>query len=372
LKGIIVANRYRDTYVVGNSIDLIVEVGDKVVIKTPEGYDFGIVKFIDIEMINDMALQGYEMERKANEKDLRATTEITKLEVDVKEIFESFVNSNLLEMSYVDSFFKFDRSKIVFYFTSPDRVDFRQLVRDLATEYKSRIELRQVGVRDEAKIIGGYGMCGCSLCCNSFLKEFTTIDTNMAKVQDLIINPEKISGLCGRLMCCLAYEKDFYLKEKRCYPGRGSYYTTDKGKGYVKSMNILTGIMLLQHEDGTYEEKLIERDCDKKKSNNKNWNSKAKKVESDRPKNSKGFNKDKINDKTDNEISAKDNTNSKKTGKNSSLNNKKNESKNSEKLKNSNYKKRNNSKNKNYIKNKNSNKNRLQQENNKQQRDNNE
>ena len=261
MKGTIVANRYRDTYLVGNSIDLIIKVGDEIIIKTPDGYDYGIVKIVDVDLYSDSAIEGYEIERMANEKDLQVVADLAELQSGVEANFTKHLERNLLEMKYVDSFFKFDRSKIVFFFTSPDRVDFRQLVRDLATEYKSRIELRQVGVRDEAKVIGGYGMCGCSLCCNSFLKEFTTIDTNMAKVQDLIINPEKISGVCGRLMCCLAYEKDFYLKEKRCYPGVGSYYTSEKGKGYVKSMNILTGIMLLHHEDGTYEEVLVEKDC---------------------------------------------------------------------------------------------------------------
>ncbi len=265
MKGIIVANRYRDTYLVGNTIDLILKVGDKVVIKTPEGYDLGVVTIMDIELLNDSVLNGYEIERFANEKDLKVVEELTALEVNVKSVFDKCIETNLLSMKFVDAFFRFDRSKIVFYFTSPDRVDFRQFVKDLAIEYKSRIELRQVGVRDEAKIVGGYGMCGCKLCCNSFLSEFSTIDTNMAKVQDLIINPEKISGVCGRLMCCLAYEKDFYIKEKRCYPGVGSSYSTEKGVGYVKSMNILTGIMLLQHEDGTYEEVKIEKDCSKTK-----------------------------------------------------------------------------------------------------------
>jgi cell fate regulator YaaT (PSP1 superfamily) len=146
-------------------------------------------------------------------------------------------------MNLVDVEYTFDRNKVIFYFTADGRVDFRELVKDLASVFKTRIELRQIGVRDEAKLLGGIGPCGRMLCCSTFLGDFEPVSIKMAKDQNLSLNPTKISGLCGRLMCCLKYENDEYEQAKRELPDVGKKLTTPLGRGRVVGLNILERII---------------------------------------------------------------------------------------------------------------------------------
>ncbi len=160
------------------------------------------------------------------------------------------IKEHKLPMKLVDVEYAFDRTKIIFYFTSEGRVDFRDLVKDLARVFRSRIELRQIGVRDEAKLIGGIGPCGRHVCCASFLRGFDPINIRMAKDQNLSLNPSKISGVCGRLLCCLRYEQDAYCEMARDFPPRESIVSTPDGDGKVMDRNILAGMVRVMLEDG--------------------------------------------------------------------------------------------------------------------------
>lgn len=158
---------------------------------------------------------------------------------DALSICAEKIQQHQLEMKLVDAEYTFDRNKVIFYFTADGRVDFRELVRDLASVFRTRIELRQIGVRDEAKLLGGIGPCGRVLCCSSFLGDFEPVSIKMAKDQNLSLNPAKISGLCGRLMCCLKYENDTYVEAKKKMPDVGSQVTTPDGDGRVIVLNLL-------------------------------------------------------------------------------------------------------------------------------------
>jgi cell fate regulator YaaT (PSP1 superfamily) len=155
-----------------------------------------------------------------------------------------------LDMKLVDVEFQWDVSKITFYFTADKRVDFRALVKDLASTYRTRIELRQIGARDEAKRIGGYGACGLKQCCTTFLRDFTPITTQMARDQGLSLNPSKISGNCGRLLCCLMYEHGHYCRCEKAYPALGAKYKTDRGTGTVEKINIFSEEMTVRYSSG--------------------------------------------------------------------------------------------------------------------------
>lgn len=150
-----------------------------------------------------------------------------------------------LPMNFIDSYYTFDRSQLLLYFNADDRIDFRELAKKLAQKYKTRIELRQIGVRDKAKRIGGLGPCGLFLCCNSFLTDFNSVSINMAKNQFLALNPSKINGVCGRLFCCLDYENDLYTEMKKNFPKIGSTITTKKGTGKVTSVDIFRNIVAI-------------------------------------------------------------------------------------------------------------------------------
>jgi cell fate regulator YaaT (PSP1 superfamily) len=152
-------------------------------------------------------------------------------------------------MKLVDAEYTFDRNKVIFYFTADGRVDFRELVRDLAAVFRTRIELRQIGVRDEAKMLGGIGPCGRILCCSSFLGDFEPVSIKMAKDQNLSLNPVKISGLCGRLMCCLKYENELYEEAKRRMPDVGTRVRTPEGEGKVVLLNLLERRVQVQLSD---------------------------------------------------------------------------------------------------------------------------
>ena len=181
--------------------------------------------------------------RVATENDIKTLKENKEKEKEAFKICEQKIEAHGLEMSLVDAEYTFDRSKLLFYFTADGRVDFRELVKDLASTFKTRIELRQIGVRDESRMVGGFGICGRPFCCNTFLTDFQPVSIKMAKEQGLSLNPTKISGTCGRLMCCLKYEQDTIEHLLRVTPKVGAIVDTPDGKGRVIENNLITGML---------------------------------------------------------------------------------------------------------------------------------
>ena len=181
--------------------------------------------------------------RVATESDIKTLKENKEKEKEAFKTCEQKIEAHGLEMSLVDAEYTFDRSKLLFYFTADGRVDFRELVKDLASTFKTRIELRQIGVRDESRMVGGFGICGRPFCCNTFLTDFQPVSIKMAKEQGLSLNPTKISGTCGRLMCCLKYEQDTYEHLLRVTPKVGAIVDTPDGKGKVIENNLITGML---------------------------------------------------------------------------------------------------------------------------------
>ena len=181
--------------------------------------------------------------RVATENDIKTLKENKEKEKEAFKTCEQKIEAHGLQMSLVDAEYTFDRSKLLFYFTADGRVDFRELVKDLASTFKTRIELRQIGVRDESRMVGGFGICGRPFCCNTFLTDFQPVSIKMAKEQGLSLNPTKISGTCGRLMCCLKYEQDTYEHLLRVTPKVGAIVDTPDGKGKVIENNLITGML---------------------------------------------------------------------------------------------------------------------------------
>ena len=179
--------------------------------------------------------------RPASDADLQQLEANKQKEKQAFSVCQKKISEHRLDMKLVDVEYTFDNNKILFYFTADGRVDFRELVKDLASIFRTRIELRQIGVRDEAKMLGGLGVCGRSFCCSSFLGEFQPVSIKMAKEQSLSLNPTKISGICGRLMCCLKYEQDSYEKLLKMTPKVGALVSTPEGRGIVQDANPLTG-----------------------------------------------------------------------------------------------------------------------------------
>ena len=188
--------------------------------------------------------------RKATKEDLESQEKYKSKEPEAFKICKEKIKKYNLEMNLTDVEYKFDGSKILFYFTADGRIDFRDLVKDLASVFKTRIELRQIGVRDEVKRIGGNGICGRELCCCSFLDNFETVSIKMAKEQNIALNPSKISGNCGRLMCCLKYEQDVYSEKISKLPKVGSIVKTPSGEGSVEGVEILKEIVKVKIKDG--------------------------------------------------------------------------------------------------------------------------
>lgn len=180
---------------------------------------------------------------KATAKDIEKDVQNRRDAEKALKIGKKKVSAHRLEMKLIHVEYTFDRSKMIFYFTADGRVDFRELVKDLASEFRTRIELRQIGVRDEAKLLGGIGPCGRPLCCSTFLGDFIPVSIKMAKDQGLSLNPTKISGLCGRLMCCLKYENDSYEEAKKELPDYGKEILTPEGKGKVVGLNLLSRVV---------------------------------------------------------------------------------------------------------------------------------
>ncbi|MBR4116555.1 MAG: stage 0 sporulation family protein [Clostridia bacterium] len=227
-----------------------VKIGDKVIVETQNGNELGVIYEENHSVPDDdLVLPLKKMLRVATEKDLKRVEENKKKAADALKVCEELVLQHKLDMKLVDVEYSFDGSKIVFFFTSDGRVDFRELVKDLAAKFHTRIELRQIGVRDEAKMLGGIGICGQPYCCKRFLNDFEPVSIKMAKEQGLSLNPTKISGSCGRLMCCLKYEEDAYSHLASLTPRVGSTVKTPDGIGTVTDANLITGNLFVKLND---------------------------------------------------------------------------------------------------------------------------
>lgn len=224
--------------------DVDVKMGDNVIVETARGMEYGTVT-MDVAEVSekDIVAPLKKIVRIANEKDQKQHIENVKKKERAMALCQEKVDKHGLVMKLIDVEYTFDNSKIVFYFTADGRVDFRELVKDLAGVFKMRIELRQIGVRDEAKMLGGIGSCGRSLCCHSWLADFEPVSIKMAKVQNLSLNPTKISGICGRLMCCLKYENDIYMELRKGMPDVGEKIKTPDGLAKVIETNILENLI---------------------------------------------------------------------------------------------------------------------------------
>ncbi|MGN0412973.1 MAG: stage 0 sporulation family protein [Lachnospiraceae bacterium] len=218
-----------------------VKRGDHVIVETARGIEFGTVVLAPKEVEDDKVVQPLKpVLRLATEKDMEQEAANKKKEKEAYKICLEKIRKHNLEMKLIDAEYTFDNNKVLFYFTADGRIDFRELVKDLAAVFKTRIELRQIGVRDETKIVGGIGICGRPLCCHTHLSEFAPVSIKMAKEQNLSLNPTKISGVCGRLMCCLNNEEETYEELNRKLPNVGDFVTADDGlKGEVHSVNVL-------------------------------------------------------------------------------------------------------------------------------------
>ncbi len=221
--------------------------GDKAIVETARGVECGEVAMENREVPEEEIVKPLKrIIRAATEADLKIVAENREKEKKAFEICEQKIRAHKLEMKLVDVEYTFDSSKILFYFTADGRVDFRELVKDLAGVFRTRIELRQIGVRDESKMIGGFGICGRPFCCSSFLGDFQPVSIKMAKEQGLSLNPTKISGTCGRLMCCLKYEQEAYEHLLRHTPKIGAIVETREGRGTVLDNNLLTGMLTIR------------------------------------------------------------------------------------------------------------------------------
>ncbi|TYB31634.1 MAG: stage 0 sporulation family protein [Candidatus Mcinerneyibacterium aminivorans] len=218
-----------------------IKKGEHIIVETDKGKCVAeVVETKKKKSIEEIVLPLKKVVRKMNKDDLDYYEKLQKEEEEALEICEKKVKEHGLPMKLIGARYAFDKKFIMFYFSAEGRVDFRDLVRDLAKVFKTRIELRQIGVRDASKMMGGIGICGRRLCCSQWLRNFESVSVNMAKAQYLSLNPSKMSGLCGRLRCCLRYEKKQYEEMSEKYPNIGSRVKTPKGKGEVKNINIFT------------------------------------------------------------------------------------------------------------------------------------
>lgn len=225
--------------------------GDKLIVETENGPAVGTVITAWTFDPSDPLPGKMKMAlRKALEEDLRIEEENREIETRAFHFCSRCIRTRGLPMKLIEVEYLFDRSKIIFYFTAESRVDFRELVKDLVQEFKTRIELRQIWVRSEAQLLGGVGICGRELCCTRFLNTFAPVSIKMAKEQQMLLNPEKISGLCGRLMCCLAYEYGHYARTKKKLPKCGAQVETERGKGTIIRQNLMEGKITVSLEDG--------------------------------------------------------------------------------------------------------------------------
>ena len=234
-----------------NPKGLTVNKGDFVVVETVQGEEYGEVLIANRHVEDEKILKPLKtVVRIATPKDKRTAEECKKKEKEAFKVCQQKIKEHNLDMTLTDVEYKFDNSKLLFYFTADGRIDFRELVKDLAAIYKTRIELRQIGVRDEVKRIGGNGVCGRELCCCSFLRDFETVSIKMAKEQNLSLNPTKVSGNCGRLMCCLKYEEDVYKDKLEKLPNVGAIVKTADGVGEVEGVETLKEQIKVKFKDG--------------------------------------------------------------------------------------------------------------------------
>jgi cell fate regulator YaaT (PSP1 superfamily) len=238
-----------------NHDDIDIKIGDHAIVEVDKGQDLGqVTQTGRLVMLKDIKKEPAKIIRKADESDLQ------QLQTNRRNEFSAFVTAREyiirrnLNMKLVDSEYQFDANKLTFYFTSCQRVDFRELVKDLASKYRTRIELRQISVREEAKKLGGIGVCGMQLCCTSFMQNFLPISTSDAKEQNLPMNPAKLSGLCSRLKCCILYEKGFYSSSLKRFPPLDSPVKMDRGVGYVDKVDIFNDKVYLRFEGEEFEE----------------------------------------------------------------------------------------------------------------------
>ena len=237
-------------------VNFEIQRGDHVIVETARGIEFGTVMAGIREVEDDKVVQPLKpVLRIANERDIEKEANNKIKEKEAFRICLEKIRKHELEMKLIDAEYTFDNNKVLFYFTADGRIDFRELVKDLASVFKTRIELRQIGVRDETKIVGGIGICGRPLCCHSYLSDFIPVSIKMAKEQNLSLNPTKISGVCGRLMCCLKNEEETYVELNRKLPGVGDYVTTADGlKGEVQSVNVLRQLVKIVVDEGDEKE----------------------------------------------------------------------------------------------------------------------
>lgn len=227
------------------------KVGTHVIVETSMGMEYGEVVIANRQLPQEKLVAPLKkIIRVATYKDAKQNEDNKKQEKEAFKVCTKKIKEHKLDMTLLDVEFKFDKSKILFFFTAEGRIDFRDLVKDLAAIYKTRIELRQVGVRDEVKRLGGNGVCGRELCCCSFLGNFETVSIKMAKEQNVSLNPSKISGNCGRLMCCLQYEQPVYEEKLKRLPKLGAIVKTDDGQGEVCGIETLKEIVKVKFKDG--------------------------------------------------------------------------------------------------------------------------
>lgn len=231
--------------------DLELNMGDKVIVETSMGEELGTVVVSKRELPDDKIEKTLKkVIRIATKQDMKNMQMYKSKEPEALKICEEKIKKHKLDMNLIDVEYKFDGSKILFYFTADGRIDFRDLVKELASIFKTRIELRQIGVRDEVRRIGGNGVCGRELCCCSFLGNFETVSIKMAKEQNISLNPSKISGNCGRLMCCLKYEQEVYEEKLKKLPKVGAIVETEDGEGIVDSVEVLKEQIKVKFKDG--------------------------------------------------------------------------------------------------------------------------
>ena len=234
-----------------NALSLPLKIGDRVVVAAERGEHLGEVhQKVDPKHVDLKKKPPLQIVRRASGEEVQRLAELRKMEAEAYNVCLQKIAERDLIMKLVGVEYQFDGNKITFYFTAEKRVDFRDLVKDLAAQYKTRIELRQIGVRDEARRIGGFGICGKKLCCTTFISDFEPITTQLAKDQNLSLSPTKISGACGRLMCCLLFEEEFYKNARKKFPEPGTKLVTAKGTGVVNRVDIFQEQIHLVYEDG--------------------------------------------------------------------------------------------------------------------------
>ncbi len=248
-----------------NPRELDLQVGDFVIVQADRGVDFGTVHMVGELVRLRVNSKGLEEDtqfpsiiRSAGLNDIEKWEDNKEKEAESFHIGRQAIDKLDLPMKLVDVEWQFDLKKVTFYFTADHRVDFRQLVRDLAGRFRTRVELRQIGARDEAARLGGIGSCGRELCCSTWLQEFKPVSTQAAKIQNLPLNPVRLSGQCGRLKCCLNYELEQYMTVLRDFPRVDTPIVTDQGSGSIQKLDIFQNVVWIQHEDGSWEERPLE------------------------------------------------------------------------------------------------------------------